>query len=174
MISVPGLVPGRLFYPARAQFSFLVALGCTTEYNPAIGQSPLPLGVQVVSTDRSLADTVRETLASQAVTTFGTSADALSHVLHHAGSSLLIIDLRTVRDAEHFIGFLKSSDLRRIPIAAVGAPDNYKGLSPAALESLAAKFQTPISPVELALFTAGLPAENSGATDSRGREDRVA
>ena len=161
------------FYPTPTQFSFLVALGCTTEYHPAIGQSPFPLGVQVVSTDRSLADPVRGSLAAQAVTTFGTSANALSHILHHAGSSLVVIDLRTVRDAEHFIGFLKSSDLRRIPIVAVGTPDDYKGLSPTALESLGAKFQSPLSPVEFALFTAGLPSGKSVATDSNGREDRV-
>jgi hypothetical protein len=114
----------------------------------------------VVTTDRSLADTVKATLTSHAVTTFGTCADALSHLLQHpdAPSRFVIMDLQTLRDAEHFIGFLKSSELRGIPIVTIGAPDDYKRLSPKALESLAAKFQAPLSRVELALFAAALRA----------------
>ena len=119
----------------------------------------------MVTTDRSLADTVKVTLTAHAVTTFGTCADALSHLLQHsdAPSRFVIIDLQTIRDAEHFIGFLKSSELRGIAIAAIGAPDDYKGLSPKALESLATKFQAPVSRVELALFAAGLRAAQAVA-----------
>ena len=119
----------------------------------------------MVTTDRSLADTVKVTLTSHAVTTFRTCADALSHLLEHpdAPSRFVIMDLQTISDAEHFIGFLKSSELRSIPIAAIGAPNDYRRLSSRALESLATKFQVPLSRVELALFAAALRAGQSVA-----------